>query len=120
MGRLLILVAAAAVAQSASAFYLPGVAPQDYARDDLVNFKVRRSAGHGGAARRPLAWWRGGSVEGARGRLEPDPGFSFSMPPREMWSPPPAGELAVKRKERSASGVLQPAVLPPGDDHPER
>jgi len=30
-----------AVAPWADAFYLPGVAPQDFSRDDLVYFKVR-------------------------------------------------------------------------------
>eukprot|EP00238_Polyblepharides_amylifera_P001201 CAMPEP_0196571056 /NCGR_PEP_ID=MMETSP1081-20130531/1228_1 /TAXON_ID=36882 /ORGANISM="Pyramimonas amylifera, Strain CCMP720" /LENGTH=636 /DNA_ID=CAMNT_0041887817 /DNA_START=68 /DNA_END=1978 /DNA_ORIENTATION=+ len=30
------------IANVAMAFYLPGVAPQDYARDDLVNFKVNK------------------------------------------------------------------------------
>lgn len=30
-----------AVLGPCSAFYLPGVAPQDYARDDIVNFKAR-------------------------------------------------------------------------------
>ena len=30
------------LASTASAFYLPGVAPQDYQRDDIVNVKVNK------------------------------------------------------------------------------
>lgn len=43
MARAMAVSAALAVvllAGSSQAFYLPGVAPQDYARDDIVNFKA--------------------------------------------------------------------------------
>lgn len=39
---LLVVASLLVIAPTVTSFYLPGVAPQDYARDDLVNFKVNK------------------------------------------------------------------------------
>jgi hypothetical protein len=41
MGAAARLLLVSLCAHAAAAFYLPGVAPQDFARDDLVYFKAR-------------------------------------------------------------------------------
>ena len=40
--RALVALLALALCAAAEAFYLPGVAPQDYARDDIVYMKVNK------------------------------------------------------------------------------
>jgi len=42
MTAAVLLVAAIAIATPAAAFYLPGVAPQDYAREDMITLKVNK------------------------------------------------------------------------------
>ena len=72
------------LSSSCSAFYLPGVAPQDYARDDIVNFKVRQGA---------CAQACGQPCVSCGVRLRRSPSRAA----------PSAGELAVFRKKRAAA-----------------
>jgi hypothetical protein len=45
---------ACALATGCQALYLPGVAPQDFARDDLVYVKARASPAHGASQSQAL------------------------------------------------------------------
>ena len=92
-----------ALAAPCAAFYLPGVAPQDFSRDDLVYFKARaRSSG------RPSAGAPAGPRPCRRAEAQCSP-----------W-PRIAGELARLRQVGAAHRVLQPAVLPARQDSEQR